>query len=197
MVLITIVNGVYKPTYNWRAPPCRLPKVCSAPAHDDPRIVVRNIFEMGAMRFQWKRSKKVSKISEVFARELKPIWNTSQKLILLRLYVSYVSLSFHQTRPYCFFCLEFIFHWQRFSSFLAASLALRPLFLGFALEQDCSWFNPNCGWLFLPFFCSFSENIPSWWVKVICSLWSSIPAKQTLSFSWLVYFTFDSKNLKY
>ena len=22
MVLITIVNGVYKPTYNWRAPPC-------------------------------------------------------------------------------------------------------------------------------------------------------------------------------
>jgi hypothetical protein len=23
MVLITIVNGVYKPTYNWGAPPCR------------------------------------------------------------------------------------------------------------------------------------------------------------------------------
>ena len=22
MVLITIVNGVYKPTYNWGAPPC-------------------------------------------------------------------------------------------------------------------------------------------------------------------------------
>ena len=24
MVLITIVNGVYKPTYNWGAPPCRV-----------------------------------------------------------------------------------------------------------------------------------------------------------------------------
>ena len=24
MVLITIVNGVYKPTYNWGAPPCML-----------------------------------------------------------------------------------------------------------------------------------------------------------------------------
>ena len=27
MVLITIVNGVYKPTYNWGAPPCMEHKI--------------------------------------------------------------------------------------------------------------------------------------------------------------------------